>query len=319
METCPGEPADAAGREELAAFVAAEYGLEAVALTPAERGFYGQTWRLETRQGAAYFLKLVYWPSHQRLYRDSFAALVHLAEHGVDFIGRVRPTTAGDNYSWFGQALLGVFDWCPGEQIDNDDTKAAEYALLARVYTVPLAGLEIARAEFSDRAATDFYHLLGQVRDPALTALFVAHRAVLATRAGRLDRLARLCAPDETHFYLTHGDAGGNLIVGPKGCFLVDWDSVRLAPPERDGWVMGYKPWARALFDRKLAAVGLDYSLRSERLAYFAHHFWFEYMTEYLTRFLETGTAPPPLLDYFTGWVEERVRCAWRLVGGPTD
>ena len=51
-------------------------------------------------------------------------------------------------------------------------------------------------------------------------------------------------------FVLTHGDAPGNVMVNNSGeLFVIDWDAIMLAPPERDAWflrdnvqfIQGYK------------------------------------------------------------------------------
>ena len=51
------------------------------------------------------------------------------------------------------------------------------------------------------------------------------------------------------------GDAGGNFLVSRDKCFLVDWDGVLLAPPERDAWVMGFREWASSLSDLKASSA----------------------------------------------------------------
>jgi thiamine kinase-like enzyme len=41
------------------------------------------------------------------------------------------------------------------------------------------------------------------------------------------------------NFVLTHGDAPGNVIVNNSGeLFVIDWDAMMLAPPERDVWFL---------------------------------------------------------------------------------
>ena len=44
-------------KTELAAFIEREYGLAATSIVPAKRGYYGETWRMDTADGR-YFLKL---------------------------------------------------------------------------------------------------------------------------------------------------------------------------------------------------------------------------------------------------------------------
>jgi spectinomycin phosphotransferase len=53
----------------------------------------------------------------------------------------------------------------------------------------------------------------------------------------RYDRLAHEVATKE--FVITHGEPhGGNLIRTEDGLRLIDWDTVAMAPPERDLWIL---------------------------------------------------------------------------------
>lgn len=287
--------------------------MEPVGITPAKRGFFGETWRIETSEGV-YFVKLDYSPLHQQYFRDGLAVVDHLVRHGIGFVSRVIPTLSGKNHCMFDGAVLGILDWCEGENIETDETKQTEYTMLARVYSVPLDGLQILRADLSDREAATFRQQRDLIRDPKLTAFFAMREPLLSQRAARLTYLAQQCQQDMTHFYLTHGDAGGNLIVAPTRCYLVDWDYAQLAPPERDAWVMVHKPWAQDMFNHALADAGVEYQLRPERLTYYAYNWWFTYLNDYLTRYLETGIVPPDLYAYFDGWIEERIDCADRLL-----
>ena len=64
-----------------------------------------------------------------------------------------------------------------------------------------------------------------------------ANRDLVTTSLERYDRLAGEVANRE--FVITHGEPhGGNLIRTEDGLCLIDWDTVALAPPERDLWML---------------------------------------------------------------------------------
>jgi spectinomycin phosphotransferase len=64
-----------------------------------------------------------------------------------------------------------------------------------------------------------------------------ANRDLVAASLDRYDRLAGEVATKE--FVITHGEPhGGNLIRTEDGLVLIDWDTVALAPPERDLWML---------------------------------------------------------------------------------
>jgi spectinomycin phosphotransferase len=82
-------------------------------------------------------------------------------------------------------------------------------------------------------------------------------RHLLAANAGRigqwLDEFDELAdRVPKTGWVVTHGEPHpGNLIREPGGLRLVDWDTVRIAPPERDLWMLdggGGDPLGLALF-----------------------------------------------------------------------
>ena len=306
---------DGAYKSRLCEFIRQEYRLAPAQITPAKRGFYGETWRLDTENGP-YFLKLDYSTAHKGVYERSFPAIEHLRRHGIDFVSKIVKTCQGALCTRFDGAVLGLFDWIDGENIETDDTKGPEYQMLAKVYTVPTEGLDLRREDFSAQSAARFYQQWDGLkrmppRDEAtrILTLFEENRANLERWSGRLDHFSGLCQGDLTPFFITHGDAGGNLIVGKDGYFIVDWDDPVLAPPERDGWFMYGQDWAADTFHRALRQNGIPYTLRPERLLYYIYHYIFFYLTELLDGFLEAHTANE-IEGYFKGWVMERVRAA---------
>jgi hypothetical protein len=93
-------------KNHLINFIKREYDIEAVGITPAKRGFYGETWRLDTSD-TSYFLKLVYLAVHKPVYERSFYIVQHLCNHGIDFISRIVKTANGRLFTQFDGAILG--------------------------------------------------------------------------------------------------------------------------------------------------------------------------------------------------------------------
>ena len=309
---------DEAYKARLLGFVEKTYGLEPVGVAPAKRGFFGETWRLDTSK-ASCFLKLDYSP-HQGIYERSFPIIAHLCDNGIDYISRIVKTAQGELRARFDGAVLGVFEWIDGENIETDDTKPPEYRMLARVYTVPAEGLAIPREDFSAGISDKFDRQWERLkRGPAneaaaqALAFFEQDREKLAHRAERLRLFAARCRGDTSRFVITHGDAGGNVIVNGGRYAIVDWDYAMLAPPERDAWVMCCRDrswaWAKEAFHNALRGHGIDYALRPERLAYYAYHFFFYYLTEILDALMQTGNVRK-MEEYCAGWVDECFRYA---------
>lgn len=315
-------PRSAEYKHRLLEFVRNEHGIETSRMTPAKRGYYGETWRLDTTD-SSYFLKLDYSAGHQSLYERSFVVMEHLRTHGVDFISRVIKATDGRLSTRFDGAVLGVFAWIVGENVQNEHTKRAEYGLLAKIYAVPYHGLALAREDFSTASVDLFFRQWERLRELTdansrqLAAVLERYRDRLQHRAERLFLFAERCQSDRSHFYLTHGDAGGNVIVADDKYYIVDWDDPRLAPPERDAWFCLYWDWAMTAFNNALRGNGINYTLRPERLAYYCYHSFFFYLTEYITTYFDIGAGDGSLLralaGYFDGWIEAELEYADKM------
>ena len=328
-------------RKRLRRLIRFEYGIKSVSLEPARRGFYGETWRLDSLEmppeylkdesaaaGAAgtaeakgtagakgkakkirrsYFVKLDYSP-HREIYERSFAVADHLYNNGIDFISKIVKTTSGRLYARFDGAILGVFEWIDGENAQTNETKIPEYRMLAKVYSVPCEGLQISREDFSSKCVDTFYTQWSALKDEAVNSLLEKNRAKIEHRAGRLRVFSDLCRGDKTDFFITHGDAGGNFITSseqdPVRYYIVDWDEPLLAPPERDAWVMCGHEWARDAFHEALRQNGIEYTLRPERLAYYCYHYFFFYLTAYLDALAQVG---PEQLESYIKVIEEYI------------
>ena len=55
---------------------------------------------------------------------------------------------SGRLFTCFDGAVLGVFQWIDGKNIETDATKAFEYQMLANIYRIPADGLNIRREQF---------------------------------------------------------------------------------------------------------------------------------------------------------------------------
>jgi Ser/Thr protein kinase RdoA (MazF antagonist) len=295
----------------------AEYNINASAITPATRGYYGETWKLET-SNRHYFIKIDYVPRHKKIFRNSLPVVNYLCENGIDFINVIVKTNKGELYSHFNSGILGVFDWIDGENIETDDTKPSEYQMLCKIYPLTSPGFDIPAIDFTDGMATRFYamwerlkHLPTTDANNSIKAILEYHAKKLHNCSLRLSHFATLCHKDKSDFYITHGDAGGNFFVSKNKNYIVDWDEVMYAPLERDAWVMGCRDWARKLFNETLKENNIKYKLRSERLAFYCYHMYFLYLGEFLDDFMLHGITGS-IEEYFTDdyFMEERLKFA---------
>ena len=293
-----------------------QYGIAADEITPANRGYYGETWKVCGDSGC-YFLKMDFLPFHQKRFQQSLSVIEYLCENGIDFVGTIIKTRENKLCFHFDAAVAGLFEWVDGKNVETDQTKSAEYQMLCKIYLLTKPGLGIPTAAFSDDAAKRFYRQWKALASaPAAAAnrtalaLFDRFQEDLSHCASRLSQAAERCRQDESGFYLTHGDAGGNFFIGSERNYIFDWDEAMYAPLERDAWVMGCRGWARGLFNSTLKAHGIPYRLKPERLAFYCYYMYFFYLGDILEVHSIRDTSPK-LIDYFeNGWIRERIKFA---------
>lgn len=293
-----------------------QYGIASIKIKPAKRGYYGETWKVTGTVGC-YFLKLDYLPFHQKKFQNSLSVIEYLCEKGIDFIGRIIKAKDGKLYSNFDTAVAGLFEWVDGENIETDDTKGPEYQMLCRIYSLTKPGLQIPSASFSDGAAVHFYEQWESLRKSpknhtncSVLSVFERFREEISHCASQLSLIARRCQANDSDFYLTHGDAGGNFFTGNGRNYIFDWDEVMYAPLERDAWVMGCYDWARNLFNDTLKQNNISYRLQPERLAFYCYHMYFFYLGEFL-QVHPICDQSARILDYFeNGWIKSRIEFA---------
>jgi len=299
---------DEAFIQRLLDFIQANYSVTPAAIIPAKRGYFGETWRAECREGL-YFVKLVN-GYHRARYQKSFSVIEHLCTHGVDYISKIVKMRDGSLYSEFEGGVLGLFDWIEGENREDDSTKPHEYQMLARVYAVNPAGLDIPRENFSARSVDRFFAQWKRMEDKTILALLERQRPELEHCARRLRQFSQSCTGDESGFVITHGDAGGNVLArsvplhGDK-YHIIDWDIPLLAPPERDAWFWLHRPWATRAFHEALRQNGIAYTLRPERLAYYCYHMYFFYLNEFLDTYFELGVRGARVYGGLSGRLDE--------------
>lgn len=119
----------------------------------------------------------------------------------------------------------------------------------------------------------------------------------------------KICQNDKSQFYITHGDAGGNLISGNGKYYIIDWDEVMYAPLECDAWVMCCHDWALNTFNNALKQNHISYKLRPEYLAFYCYHMFFLYLDEFLDDFILYGKRQE-IEGYFSCWIMERMKYA---------
>ena len=182
--------------------------------------------------------------------RDAFETAAELAAHGLSFVVAPLRTRDGapivrldDRYS------LAMFPFVEGEPgawggYATDADRLAVVGLVAAMHRIPVAaravGLEISGREHLEAALSDLDAPWtgGPLAEPTREAMRVAAPA-LTDLLALADRLRGVAEAKGVRSVVTHGEPhSGNIVRTSDGPVLVDWDTVALAPPERDLWML---------------------------------------------------------------------------------
>jgi spectinomycin phosphotransferase len=188
--------------------------------------------------------------------RRAFDLAVALHDRvGLDFVVAPLPTVTGESVRRLGRChTVALFPFVEGESGDFGDSTSSQHRTglvraLAELHQTPRAALPPAQPldlDFSGRRGLeaaltqlDRTWESGPYAEPA-RAWLASHADDLDRLLNDFDQLAAIVAAAGEAPVITHGEPHpGNVMRGPDGLMLIDWDTVGLAPPERDLWLVG--------------------------------------------------------------------------------
>jgi spectinomycin phosphotransferase len=260
------EPPDL-DRVELGALVERHWSVRAGSLEYLPVGFGSHHWRGADDSGARSFVTVDRIEANPRLGADPDAALDALDrafrtaatlrdEAGLEFVVGPLADAAGSVVRRLGERYaVAVFPFVKGRSSGFGAWRSPEERReLARLLGRLHAGtgripVELPRREDFAVAGRDaLLDALADLDRPWTTGPFAepARRllrdgaARLAQRLRRYDELVDAVRPGSTGWVVTHGEPHPANVVRVQGGepLLVDWDTVRLGPPERDLWMV---------------------------------------------------------------------------------
>ncbi len=186
--------------------------------------------------------------------RRAFDTAVALRDTGLDFVVAPIPARNGETVSRIGpRHAMALFPLVDGESSEwgrheSPEERAAIVTLLAELHRATPAVASVARSAGLDLPGRQ--HIEAGLRElrapwsggpfsePARAAL-ARHAADVRDLLGLADRLAAGIAKRGNPWVVTHGEPhSGNVMRADANRLLVDWDTVALAPPERDLWMV---------------------------------------------------------------------------------
>jgi spectinomycin phosphotransferase len=179
-----------------------------------------------------------------------------LRDLGITQIIAPLPTTTGVLWSRLADFIMTVYPFVEGHNGYagglSDSQWVAFGAALKRIHTAalpPAILTHLQRETYSSHWRTMVHQFLEQVQvetvhDPIavrLAELLRTKRDQIVDLLARADRLAQALAQRSQEYIVCHGDlhAGNLLLAANDAVYIVDWDTVILAPKERDLMFIG--------------------------------------------------------------------------------
>jgi hypothetical protein len=185
--------------------------------------------------------------------RSAFNAALALRESGLEFVIAPIPARNGESVQRLGpQYAIALFPFVEGRAGEfgtyADGDRKAILAMLGELHSSPVAaasglraaGLTIPGRRHLEAALLDLDETWtgGPLSEPARDAVRDS-ASELTELLSLADRLAEEAEEHGVASVVTHGEPhAANVMRTSEGRVLVDWDTVALAPPERDLWML---------------------------------------------------------------------------------
>jgi hypothetical protein len=205
--------------------------------------------------------------------RGAFDTAVALHDSGAGFVVAPIPTSRGETVRRIGpRHSIALFPFVEGNAGTYGRYETAErtalLTMLAELHeATPVAAAVARRIDLAlpgrDKLETALQQLNqtwsgGPLSEPARQTL-ARHASEVAELLALLDDLHADVERRSTNWVITHGEPhAGNVMRRGESYVLVDWDTVALAPRERDLWMLVEKPAEEATIYTDATGQQLD-------------------------------------------------------------
>ena len=287
----------------LRSFIENNYSIKINSIDEHTRGFYGETWKIECNDNLKFFAKIIYFEKQEIKYRKCFRILDYMKENGIDFVSRTIKTVNGKSYISFNRGTLAVFKFAEG--IHAEDKPAAFIPYMVKIYNLPRPEFKVEHEDFS---ADIFLYLKHQMKklegNKEILNIVNSNWGLLADISNKLNHFSQLCKKMNITSVITSGDIGGNSLVNNGRITIIDWDWIKLAPPERDFWWYVQDPNQITGINSGFHQENFEYVLDNNILGYYAFFSFIYFLTEIIDSFLYNPVSKPEVTkrlgEYFS-------------------
>lgn len=292
------------------------YGFRVLGLKPAPRQFVAETWFAESENKQRFFVKYI---DKQLFIPEVVASLPVLdAMHkaGIDRINWPILTNANNYYVEIDKAILVLFNAFDALQ-SYDYSEEAFGSLLAKIHGIT-AKIEvpIPTEDYSYAYKDSFESRLEGILSSQLVTdevtkklkqILLKYEKRIRFEYDLFQSLTKQMIGLDLPKVITHGDAGGNTLVkSPNDLYIIDWDSILLAPAERDTWIPSSK------FFVGYNKVVPTFTPNKVSTDFYTFMYYFRSMAQYFDEIISEKTDEHRLEnlhaiehDFLEGWIKK--------------
>jgi len=277
-------PPDGLSEDALASVLAAHWRLDVAAMSYRAVGFGSHHWHVTDAAGMRWFVtvdelqKRRQWlaePLNAALDRliSALGAAIELRACGCDFVVAPVASHAGEPAVLAADEFaVAVYPYVAGRSFEWGEFSSREHRhavleLVVAVHQAPesVRGLAVADG-YGIQKRDELEAVLGGRNNQAggagpyagpMRRLLAKSGARLRAALLRYDRLVSRASAMPSRSVLTHGEPhAGNTMLTDDGWRLIDWDTTRTAPPERDLWLLD--PGDGSVLASYAAATGVE-------------------------------------------------------------
>ncbi|MEI7579532.1 MAG: aminoglycoside phosphotransferase family protein [bacterium] len=222
------------------------YGLNIQTISFVNKGYGDHNYFITDKSGKKYFLKIA-----RNVKGTTIGLKVCQYLHEIAFtnISQVITTKSNTIGVLFEKHLITILEFIDGAEIGeikNEETERLALMILSKLHRIKLTQVVnfIPRISFIAASGKSLFNKLQQVKikhyqldfEKQFQKMLADNYNLLIDAIDKLNDLTKQCVLEHQEFVICHRDCHGyNFMKMKTGeLFLIDWDSVKLAPPEQD-------------------------------------------------------------------------------------
>ncbi len=219
------------------------YGITITKLMEGPRQFVAETFIIESEYNPKYFVKLIKYSKDADFTIHSLPIVDQLFKSGITNINYPIKTAADEFYVMEDGLLIVLFNYIEAIQ-KFGYTNEVFGKLIAEIHAktpeiegyIPKEDFEfIHLREFLDLFEQGVHYSGEDTIALEMQKELIKYEEEMWSDWRKFEEVMKTCQSTDFNLVLTHGDAPGNTLIDDEdNIYLIDWDTIKLAPAERD-------------------------------------------------------------------------------------